>query len=228
MSDQSTWREVVQSTALAAAIAETIQEARSQATTTGSPEWSENGISFNYRWEHVQAVVRLAVRLADLTGADPEIVEAAAWLHDVVKGRSEDHATDGAVAACRILVETDFPPGKIDAVADAITKHRGLWVTEPVEPLEAAVLWDADKLSKLGATAVLHFVSGLVAYGRGTTAQILEELPGDDWIKPAWQEDTVRSFHTAPARAAGGKRWEAFRDFCQRAMQEFDGDDLTF
>ena len=62
MSDQSTWREIVQSTALAAAIAETVQEARSQATKTGFPEWSENGISFNYRWEHVQAVVRLAVR----------------------------------------------------------------------------------------------------------------------------------------------------------------------
>ena len=227
MSNQSTWREVVQSAALAAAIEETVQEARSRATTTGSPEWSENDIPFNYRWEHVQAVVRLAVRLADLTSADREIVEAAAWLHDIVKGRSEDHAKDGALAARRILAGTDFPPDKIDGVADAIAKHRGLWVSEPVEPLEAAVIWDADKLSKLGATAVLHFVGGLVAYGRGTTAQILEELSGDDWIKPDWQEDTVRSFHTAPAQAAGRKRWEAFRDFCQRAMQEFDGDDLT-
>ena len=112
-------------------------------------------------------------------------------------------------------------------LADAIARHRGLWIAEPVEPLEAAVLWDADKLSKLGATAVLHFVGGLITYGRGTTAQILEELPGDDWIKPDWQEDTVRSFNTAPARAAGRKRWKAFRDFCQQAMQEFDGNDLT-
>ena len=226
MSDQSTWRKVVRAAALAAAIEETVQEASSQAATTGLPEWSENGIPFNYRWEHLQAVVRLAVRLADLTGADRAVVEAAAWLHDVVKGRSEDHARDGAIAARRILAETDFPPGKIDAVADAIAKHRGLWLAEPVEPLEAAVLWDADKLSKLGTTAVLHFVGGLVTYGRGTTAQILEELPGDDWIKPDWQQDTVSSFHTAPARAAGRKRWEAFRDFCQRALQEFDGDDL--
>lgn len=227
MNNQSTWREAVRSAALAAAIEETVQEARSQATTIGSPEWSEDGIPFNYRWEHVQAVVRLAVRLADLIGADREIVEAAAWLHDVAKGRSKDHGKDGAVAARRILAETDFPPGKIDAVADAIAKHRGLWLAEPVEPLEAAVLWDADKLSKLGATAVLHFVGGLVTYGRDTTTQILEDLPGDDWIKPDWQEDMVRSFHTAPARAAARERWEAFRDFCQRAMQEFDGDDLT-
>ncbi|MFL7791756.1 MAG: HD domain-containing protein [Anaerolineae bacterium] len=227
MSDRSPWQEVVRSAALEAAIAETIQVARSETAVTGFPEWSEDGIPFNYRWEHVQAVVRLAVRLAELTGADREIVETAAWLHDIAKGRSKDHAKDGAVAARRILVETDFPPGKIDAVADAIAKHRGLWTTEPVEPLEAAVLWDADKLSKLGATAVLHFAGGLVTYGRGTTAQILEELPGDDWIKPDWQEDTVRSFHTAPARAAARRRWEAFRDFCQQAVQEFDGDDLV-
>ena len=165
MSDLSTWREAVRSAALAAAIKETIQEACSQAAMTGSPEWSENGIPFNYRWEHVQAVVRLAVRLAELTDADREVVEAAAWLHDVAKGRSKDHGKDGATAARRILSETDFPPGKIDKVADAIVKHRGLWVTEPVEPLEAAVLWDADKLSKLGATAVLHFAGGLVTYG---------------------------------------------------------------
>ena len=74
---------------------------------------------------------------------------------------------------------------------------------------------------------MLHFVGGLILWGRGTTAQILEQLPGPDSIKPDWQEGTVRSFHTAPARAAGRKRWEAFRDFCQRAMQEFDGKDLT-
>jgi hypothetical protein len=97
-----------------------------------------------------------------------------------------------------------------------------------MEPLEAAVLWDANKLSELGATAVVHFVGYSIMKDEGVTSQLLEGLPGDDWTKPAWQEDTVRSFHTAPARAAGRRRWEAFCDFCQRAMQEFDGDDLSF
>ncbi len=227
MSDRSSWREIVRSAAQAAASAESVREARSQAAATGSPHWREHDIPFNYRWEHVQAVVRLALRLADLTGADREIVEAAAWLHDVAKGRSENHAKAGAIVARRILAETDFPPAKIDAVADAIAKHKGLWVAEPVEPLEVAVLWDADKLSKLGATAVLHSVGYSIMVGEGTTAQLLKELPGDDWIKPAWQEDTVRSFHTAPARTAGRERLEVFRAFCQRALKEFDGDDLT-
>jgi len=203
------WREVVRAAAQEAALAE------------ARVHWGENQVAFNYRWEHVQAVVRLAIRLAEVTGADREIVEAAAWLHDVAKPHSKDHGPDGAVATRRILAGTDFPPDKIDAVADAVEKHVGLFTDEPVEPLEAAVLWDADKLSKLGATAVLHFIGYLVMMGEGTTIQWLERLPNLSWL-----ERTARSFHTAPARAAGQKRLETYRALWEQALQEFDGDDL--
>ena len=71
--------------------------------------------AFNYRWEHGKAVVRLAQRLAERTGADAEIVEAASWLHDVAKENREDHGQAGAIEAWRILLETDFPPDKVPA-----------------------------------------------------------------------------------------------------------------
>jgi uncharacterized protein len=183
--------------------------------------WEENDVAFDYRWEHVQAVVRLAVRLATLTGADQEIVEAAAWLHDVAKPDSKKHGQDGAAIARRVLRQTDFPAEKIEVVADAIVKHVGLFTDDPVEPLEAAVVWDADKLSKLGATAVLHFLGYKLMMGEKTTEQWLEELPDVSWM-----ERTVRSFHTAPARAAGQKRLETYRALWRQALQEFDGDDL--
>ena len=92
---------------------------------------------------------------------------------------------------------------------------------EPVEPLEAAVVWDADKLSKLGATAVLHFLGYKLMVGEGTTVQWLEELPDVSWM-----ERTAHSFHTAPARAAGRKRLETYRALWRQALREFDGDDL--
>ena len=203
------WRVTVKRAAQEAALAE------SQAC------WEENDVVFDYRWEHVQAVVRLAVRLATLTGADQEIVEAAAWLHDVAKPDSEKHGQDGAAIARHVLRQTDFPPEKIEAVADAIAKHVGLFTDEPVEPLEAAVVWDADKLSKLGATAVLHFIGYKLMRGERTTMQWLEALPDVSWMK-----HTVRSFHTAPAQAAGQKRLETYRALWQQALQEFDGDDL--
>jgi uncharacterized protein len=204
------WRETVRKAAHDAAIV----EERTRRST--------GDILFYYRWEHVQAVVRLAIRLAELTGADREVVEAAAWLHDVAKGRSsQDHGRDGAVAARRILVETDFPPHKVEAVAEAIAKHVGLWTDEPVEPLEAAVVWDADKLSKLGATIAIHGIGYLLTRGEGTTERLLERLRDADW-----QQGIVHSLNTAPARTAGRARLEAFCAFCRQAAQELNGDDL--
>jgi len=208
--DRLPWRQVMQTAARDAAIAE-------DCTKRGGED-----MAFNYRWEHIQAVVRLAIRLAELTAADREVVEAAAWLHDVAKGYdSQDHGRDGAIAARRILAQTDFPPRKVEAVADAIAKHVGLWTDEPVEPLEAAVVWDADKLSKLGATIVVHGIGYLLAKGEGTTERLLERLCDADW-----QEGIVHSLNTAPARAAGRERLDAFRAFCQQAAREFDGYDL--
>jgi uncharacterized protein len=165
--------------------------------------------------------VQTGLRLAELTGADREVVEAAAWLHDIAKGQSKDHGRDGAIAARDILRKTDFPHDKVEAVADAIAKHVGLWGEASLEPVEAAVVWDADKLTKLGATAVLHFAGYEINAGQGTTAQLVECLPGDDW-----QPRLVRSLKTAPARAAGQRRWARFRTFCEQAEQELRGDDL--
>jgi uncharacterized protein len=202
----------------------TIQRvAHQEALTEAKIRWGTEQPHFSYRWEHVQAVVRLALRLAKRTGADREIVEAAAWLHDIRKrGRDDDHGREGAIAARQILRETDFPPEKIEAVADAIVKHVGLSTEQPVEPLEAAVLWDADKLAKLGATAVVHFVGYRVAGGGQTTRDLIERLSDQPW-----QPEAVRSFHTEPARAAGPRRLQAYQEFWERISQEFDGDDLS-
>jgi uncharacterized protein len=208
--DRPAWREVVRARAQEAAVAD------------AETYWGDNEVAFNYRWEHVQAVVRLALRLAELTGADREVVEAAAWLHDVAKPQSKSHGQDGAVAARQILAETDFPPEKIETVADAIEKHVGLYTNEPIEPLEAAVVWDADKLSKLGATAVLHFIGYQVMVGEGTTAELVKQLPAES----SWQQHTARSFQTAPAQEVAQARLIAYRAFWEQALQEFDGGDM--
>jgi uncharacterized protein len=166
-------------------------------------------------------VVRLAIRLAERTGADREVVEAAAWLHDVAHRESEDHARDGAILARRILAATDYPPGKLDAVAEAIAKHTGSTATEPVEPLEAAVVWDADKLSQLGVAIALHGILYLFRKGEATTEGLIQRLE-----RREWQEQIVGSLNTAPARAAGRGRLEASQAFYRQARDEFDGEDL--
>lgn len=180
-------------------------------------------VSFNYRWEHVTTVVRLALRLVELTGADAEVVEAAAWLHDVCKfSDKERHPQAGAAFARAFLPTTDFPPGKVEAVAAAIAVHMGLWRDEPLTVLEAQVLWDADKLAKIGLTAVFHWMGGRLA---GDEMRTLTDLiaRGRD---ADWQEKTVASMHTAPAKRAATARLAAIRKLYDDLERELAGADL--
>jgi len=186
--------------------------------------WQVGDHPANYRWTHVQRVVRLALRLAELTGADGEVVEAAAWLHDIAKkGRDDDHGVRGSIQARAVLTTTDFPRDKIDAVVDAIAKHVGLWTEEPVTPLEAAVVWDADKLSKLGVAAEMQFLGGYVLARRGS----LDTLLRDTAAEQAWQERTLASFHSEAALVAGRTRWRAQRRLRRAVAAELCGDDLA-
>jgi putative nucleotidyltransferase with HDIG domain len=184
-------------------------------------------IALDYRWEHVQAVVTTALRLAEKLGADQEIVEAAAWLHDVAKdthnkSEQEHHGHAGARLARSILADSDFDPGKIEAVAEAIIKHVGLVSEQLVEPLEAAVLWDADKLTKLGNVGALHATVLGVQEERVTCTPDVSQwvYPPDLWARIA------ASINTAPARQAAQARLLASGALARRLDQEWSAADL--
>lgn len=162
---------------------------------------------FDYRYEHTCATVKIARWLARATGADPEVVECAAWLHDCRKllndPRTKDHhAQEASDAVEGILRGTDFPPAKIPAVRHAIEHHVGLRLTRRLEPLETACLWDSDKLSKIGAASLVHFNGIAGAFRPLTTAAILER--GTHWIGLA--RDIAASMNTEPARAEARRR----------------------
>lgn len=205
------WREAVQQAAFGA----TLKEAQERLGT--------DDLHFNYRWEHIKVVVRLALRLAELTGADKEIVEAAAWLHDIGKQeKDDDHGRLGALLAGNILAKTDFPAAMIADVVHAIEQHTGLTLEAPIQPLEAAVLWDADKLTKMGVTAVLHNVCYKLCAASMTTDQLLDSV-----AKKTWHMDAVECFNTEIAQAAGRKRVESYRLFWDQIQSELDGKDLA-
>jgi uncharacterized protein len=162
-------------------------------------------IPFNHRWEHVQEVVQLALWLAETLDADREIVEAAAWLHDIGKVES-NHGVAGAEEAERILITTDFPPAKIAAVAQVIRLHVGMYRAEdavPLEPVEAAILWDADKLSKLGVHALAFMLSAIYLVGQ-TLAE--RRQSSAEFVYDVLSR-TVASMNTAPARRLAQQRY---------------------
>lgn len=178
---------------------------------------------FNYRFEHTLAAVKIARWLAARTGADLEIVECAAWLHDCAKHLNDPkgkdhHAQEASRLVEDILKHTDFPVEKIPAVRHAIEHHVGLRLEHRLEPLETACLWDADKLSKIGAASLVHFgcISG--AFQPIDTASILDR--GRHWLSMA--HGIVSSFNTEAARIEGARRLRFIQLHYHQLSREWD------
>ncbi len=205
----SPWREPVRALALQRAEVEARQAWRVD---------EDAPIPFNYRWEHVQAVVGLALWLAEEMDADPEAVEAAAWLHDIRKGEPE-HGQRAAEEAEAFLPKVGFPPAKVEAVVQALVQHEGLTrppAAPPLRPLEAAILWDADKLSKLGVQAMAHGLRSPGAWG----ASLAEVRIGLADFVAQTAPRTVASMNTPPARALAETRYRNMVDALARWSEE--------
>jgi uncharacterized protein len=175
---------------------------------------------FDYRFEHTLAVVKLGKWLAPQVSADADVLICAAWLHDCKKRygtkENDSHALDAAEALDEILGGTDFPPQKIPAVRHAILNHVGLSLSVPLEPLETACLWDIDKLSKLGAASLVHYIAIGPAFQPYTTVEVLKR--GEAWLELAI--GTVSSMNTEPAKAEAKARFEFLQDFYRRLRDE--------
>ncbi|MFH1326567.1 MAG: HD domain-containing protein [archaeon] len=97
---------------------------------------------------HLVKVAKYAKMLAKKLGADSEIAELAAWMHDIgssIYGRKDHHIT-GAEVAEKKLRELEYPEDRIEKVKHCILAHRGSQLIEP-ETIEAKIVADADALA---------------------------------------------------------------------------------
>jgi HD superfamily phosphodiesterase len=97
---------------------------------------------------HFVGVVKYSKLLAEQTGADIEIVELAAWLHDIgsIHGDPENHHIIGPKIAEEILKRYDYPQDRIERVKHCILAHRGS-KDIPRETIEAECVADGDAMS---------------------------------------------------------------------------------
>lgn len=97
---------------------------------------------------HFVSTVKYAKILAKETGADEEIVEIAAWLHDIasILGNYENHHIAGADHAEKILKKYNYPGEKIEKIKHCIKAHRGS-KDIPRKTIEAECIADADAMS---------------------------------------------------------------------------------
>jgi uncharacterized protein len=129
-------------------------------------------------WKHhILQVVKNAKLMARKTGADIEIVEIAALLHDLagIKDISleEDHHIHGANLAEQILRGYNYPTDKIEQVKHCIESHRGRRRYDGLS-LEAQCLADGD--------AMAHFyeVTSLICMAYSKHNMTIEEV--DKWL----------------------------------------------
>lgn len=189
-------------------------------------------------FDHVRRVHALAMRIARAEGADPEIVSAAALLHDIARVEADRlglcHAEMGAEQAKEIL--KGQPPEKVEAVAEAIASHRFRNAAEP-SSLEAKVLYDADKLDAIGAIGIAraYAIAGRLGQRLWSPLSMGADLDAnaDDiynsghtpvkefQVKLGRLRDTL---YTETARAIAEERHRYMTAFFQRLEQEVRGE----
>jgi len=141
----------------------TVEEAKS---------WYE-GADEVHSFEHVLRVKAMAERIGRAEGADLEIIEAAAYLHDSRgaspseggKERKEHHITSAEFAG-EVLASKGWSQERIEAVQHCIRAHRYRHNGERPETLEAQCLFDADKLDVLGAVGAARTIAYAVLAGQ--------------------------------------------------------------
>ncbi len=120
---------------------------------------------------HIERVVRNAIEIGKREGANLEVVEVAAILHDMFESKETHsnikgfrHEVQGALEARRILATLGFEEQFVEAVSHCIEAHRKRTGVEP-RTIEAKCVFDGDKLDCIGAIGVLR--SAFVSFDHG-------------------------------------------------------------
>jgi uncharacterized protein len=180
-------------------------------------------------FDHVLRVTALAVHLAQAEGADVEIVRTAALLHDIgLDNGRVGHEEVAAERAHEILAGQ--PPGKVEAVAQAIRSHR-FRAGPPPQTLEAQCLFDADKLDAIGAIGVAR----VFAFGGAAGQRLWAEVPEGYDEHSGGEHTPIHEFvvklakikdrlTTEPGRRIGKARHDFMAAFFARLEAEVRGE----
>lgn len=119
-----------------------------------------NAFGYGIWTHHIVSVVSFGRELSARLGADAEIVELAALLHDYAAIRdvrlAAEHHLHSADDARRLLGALDYPPSRTERVAACILTHRASLGRLP-ETLEARCLASADAAAHiLQVPSLLH------------------------------------------------------------------------
>lgn len=106
-----------------------------------------------HSFNHVKRVTQIAAFIAEREGADIDLVQVGALVHDVGWSVGQPHNETGATLANQILKELGYPNDESAKVVRIVLLHP-LDFRDRLKTLEEKVVWDADKIDLLGAVGV--------------------------------------------------------------------------
>lgn len=191
-------------------------------------------------YDHIVRVYHMAERLAQATGADLEIVRAAALLHDAEGTAPEGearatHQHASAEFAAEVLLGEGWPAERIAAVQHCIRAHRYRDTREPPATLEAQVLFDADKLDVLGAVGAGRTIVYAALAGQPFFAAPSPQFIDTGQKQPGEPHSAYHEFlfklrnvparlFTSQARALAAQRLAYLQGFFEQLQAEWQGD----
>ena len=138
---------------------------------------SEDG--YNFWNNHIKYVVNEAKRLAQKYGADLEIVELGALLHDIALiskvGTKSDHHTNGVIIAKEMLNKYKCPVDKTEKVLGCILNHRSSKNATNIEELCVA---DADILAHF-SKPINIFMGGVISNDVSDKKEVIKLMEKD-------------------------------------------------
>lgn len=186
-------------------------------------------------FDHIRRVAQLAVHLAQVEGADEEVVLLAAFLHDVPNALHTATRTSHHLAAAEFarqyLAMQDMAPKAVENVVHCIEAHRFRDQTRQPQTLEAKCLYDADKLDSIGAIGVARAFAFAGNAGARLWTTPLTAVPPDN-AKPAGADYTpvheyvyklsriLATLYTPTARAIGAQRHQFMTIFYEQLDAE--------
>ncbi len=190
----------------------------------------------SHAWDHTLRVCRLCEKIGRAEKADMDVLRVAALLHDIGRFRQDNangrlcHAHQGAEMAVEMIRDLPLADGQKQNILHCIRSHRFRGDRVP-DTLEAAVLFDADKIDAIGAVGVAR--AFLFAGEIGARLHNPDVRPED--CRPYSEDDTgYREYRlklrkikdgmlTDAGRSLASERHRFMEEFFERFLNEYEG-----
>jgi uncharacterized protein len=197
-----------------------------------------SGDGSGHDWWHIERVWRMAKRIGHAEGADMQVVELAALLHDIADWKAHDgDSTIGPKMAMDWLTSLDLDSNIIQHVGQIIAdiSFKGARVEQPTLSLEGRVVQDADRLDAIGAIGIAR----AFAYGGSKGRAIYDPTckPTDHHTAESYFNNngtTINHFYekllllkdrmnTPTGRTIAERRHQFMEDYLRRFYEEWEG-----